>query len=253
VSDCAGVRDVPDLIEAAIFALLAGDGSAAHAALASIDADRLFVGRKEAFEQIRRLPRQARVSGRADRPYRRRSVPESARLEVFKRDHFTCRYAHCRRRTIHLPVLQLLSRHFPDALPYKNPNWRPVHAHIVYWTYSTSLEHKVALPEKGLDGWNDKDNLLAACYQCNDIKKDLRLSDLGWAVSDNEPSSWNDLSEYLPQLRQLAGVAAHDPGHTAISARSVLGRAPNLLDDPGSSLQVHGSKFDDGPSRAPCP
>ncbi len=103
-------------------------------------------------------------------------VRASDMMSAFTRDRFTCRYEHCRRRTIYAPVLKHLSRMLPDILPYQK-NWRPVEDHILYWTWSTSLEHKVSFP---FGGTSAPDNLITSCYQCNDLKNILPYEDLGW-------------------------------------------------------------------------
>jgi 5-methylcytosine-specific restriction endonuclease McrA len=128
---------------------------------------------------------------------------------TFARDRYTCRYQHCQRPTIDLAVLKLLSKAFPDVLPY-HPNWRPVNHHILYWTYSTSLEHRVPFPAGGTSA---ADNLLTACYQCNDVKTYLPLEVLGWTVSPPTDTNWVGLTEYLSPLRAaVARAQSHEAG-----------------------------------------
>ena len=118
---------------------------------------------------------------------------------TFTRDHYTCRYAHCRHPTVALEVLKLVSAAFPELVPY-HPNWRPVDRHILYWTYSTSLEHAVSFPAGGT---SSPDNLLTACYLCNDAKKHLPAELLGWTVSAPGESDWLGLTEYLAELQRV--------------------------------------------------
>jgi 5-methylcytosine-specific restriction endonuclease McrA len=127
---------------------------------------------------------------------------------TFARDRYTCRYANCRRPTVDLEVLKLLSNAFPDVLPYHS-NWRPVDRHILYWTYSTSIEHRVPFPAGGTSAAG---NLITACYQCNDVKNYLPLEVLRWTVGPPEDSGWRGLTEYLSPLRAaVRRVELHDP------------------------------------------
>ena len=117
--------------------------------------------------------------------------------KIFRRDHFVCRYVHCRRRTIAIPVLRALSRALPELIPY-HPNWKPVSGQILYWIYATSLEHHTSFPHGGT---SDESNLLTACYQCNDLKNWLDANALGWTVGPPDEGDWNGLEILLPQLR----------------------------------------------------
>ena len=117
---------------------------------------------------------------------------------TFARDGYTCRY--CSRPTIALEVLKLLSKAFPDLLPY-HPNWRPVVRHILYWTYSTSLEHIESFPSGGT---SCAGNLLTACYLCNDFKNYLPLDLLGWTDVPPAQTGWLGLTEYISELRKSA-------------------------------------------------
>lgn len=128
-------------------------------------------------------------------------TPTTARDQraTFLRDHYTCRYSHCKRPTVCLDVLKLLSKAFPTILPYR-PNWTPRDRHSLYWTYSTSLEHLKSFSEIGPLA-ADPDNLITACYECNDIKNYLPLEVLGWSITEPANTEWTGLSEFLPQLR----------------------------------------------------
>jgi hypothetical protein len=128
-------------------------------------------------------------------------------LAIFQRDHFVCRYQHCGRRTIYVPVLRALSALFPDLIPDQK-NWRPLEDHILYWTYGTTLDHRISFPHGGT---SDSENLITTCYQCNDIKNMIRASDLGWQVTDLPEEEWDGLLSFLPKLRE-AGWRRAGPG-----------------------------------------
>jgi 5-methylcytosine-specific restriction endonuclease McrA len=204
---------IPDIVKRAVECVLRDEYNAARSALGSIDYERLASDRKAALRARRvRLARAkvlddaalpAGASHNPARQRRRRTEPPAAmRLATFERDHFICRYLHCQKRTIHLPVLRALSALFPDIIPYSN-NWTPLGDLILYWTYSTSIEHRVSFPHGGT---SDPENLITACYGCNDIKNMIRAGDLGWEVATIREEDWDGLNRYLPGLEEaLAG------------------------------------------------
>jgi 5-methylcytosine-specific restriction endonuclease McrA len=166
-------NDIPDQVRHAVLLLLQGDAGKAQAALRSIDYKRLISDRRASVKARRARLAQQKI-WRDQRPtggtpnaqvvqiHSRQAVPLPTRLAIFQRDHFTCRYSHCRRRTLYVPVLRALSRLLPDVIPYQK-NWRPLEDHILYWTYSTSLEHTRSFPDGGT---SDTENLITACYRC---------------------------------------------------------------------------------------
>jgi 5-methylcytosine-specific restriction endonuclease McrA len=202
---------VPELVKQTVELVLGGERDEARAVWARIDTKRLVSGRTMAFRV--RHARVFRVAIWEKEPQRGRSagvlrgrrvaVSPSSRLAIFRRDHFVCRYSHCRRRTLYVPVLRALSRLFPDLIPYQS-NWRPVEEHILYWTYATSLEHAISFPNGGT---SNPENLITACYQCNDTKNMLDASELGWEVADPDESAWDGLEGYLPEL--LAAIRSN--------------------------------------------
>ena len=201
---------VPDAVKRAVEFVTGGDPDGARAALGSIDYSDLISGRRAALKSRRvRLTRQkiwgerpaskAMTVPRVQKAYSRQPVPISMMLSIFERDHFTCRYSHCRKRTLYVPVLRALSKLLPDALPYQS-NWLPIDEHILYWTYGTSLEHRVSFPQGGT---SEPENLITACYQCNDIKNMISGTDLGWEVEAERNGDWDGLSSYLCRLQHL--------------------------------------------------
>jgi 5-methylcytosine-specific restriction endonuclease McrA len=77
-----------------------------------------------------------------------------------------------------------------------------VEEHILYLTYGTSLEHAISFPNGGT---SNPENLITACYQCNDTKNMLDTSELGWEVARVEDMEWDGLSGYLPELLAATG------------------------------------------------
>jgi len=200
---------IPDVVRSAVELALDGDYDAARSALRSINYARLISERKAAmqgrhtrlaFELIRTDEAPEPVStGPVALERRRTPVAGSKALAIFERDHFICRYSHCRKRTIHIPVLRALSVLFPEIVPYHR-HWRPLEDHILYWTYATSLEHHVSFPHGGT---SNPENLITACYQCNDTKNMIRADELGWKVADIQDEDWQGLNNYLPALKDL--------------------------------------------------
>ena len=178
-------------------------------AIQSVDYRALLEVRAAAYDKVREA-RQRASPYRATHP-RARRLPTTRALEraTFVRDSYTCRYSHCLRQTIDLEVLKLLSKAFPEMLPY-HPNWRPGEDHIVYWIYSTSVEHAISFPNGGTSA---AENLLTACYLCNDVKKQLPAEMLGWGVAPVSESKWRGLTEHLPELRRaVAALKLSQPG-----------------------------------------
>jgi len=191
--------EVISLVANAAAALADGRVLDAQRAVGSVDFPGLIQGRKEAYERVWGRPGGSATGYKSPRLGTRGGQPLIADVRAtFNRDHYTCRY--CERQTISPNVLRLLSSAFPDVLPYHS-NWRPLEAHILYWTYSTSLEHILPFP---LGGTNHATNLITSCYQCNDLKNYLPIDRLGWRVADPVQSGWAGLTEHIPALRAQA-------------------------------------------------
>ena len=184
-------------VASAVVALCDGDRVGARNALLGIDFDAVRSRRSDSIRVVWGSDGVAR-GYKSSRPGARRLPTRTADIRAtFSRDKYTCRYAHCGRPTIALDVLKLLSRAFPDIMPYQS-NWKPLERHMLYWVYSTSLEHRVAFPAGGT---SEASNLLTACYLCNDVKNCIPADVLGWRVSEPADSSWAGLTEFLPRLR----------------------------------------------------
>jgi 5-methylcytosine-specific restriction endonuclease McrA len=193
------IEDIAERVQRAVVALLAGDVESARATLASIDRARIVEERAAARNRIR-APGAIASRAKPHQPNMKRdSVAGKRALDLFKRDSFTCRYAHCRRRTIYLPIFKALSRALPDQQPYQS-NWKPLESHILLWTYSSSVEHHVAFAHGGTSA---EDNLITTCYQCNDLKNCLTAEDLGWEIAPRVPSTWDGLSSQITALKSV--------------------------------------------------
>lgn len=189
---------VTDLLHAAVTALIAGHMPEAERALRAVDQSALFALRQEVRARVRQRTADAPKYSLPLSGAKRQGTKLTDVRATFARDHYICRYSHCARPTVRLDVLKMLSAAFPAVLPYHS-NWRPVEQHILYWTYSTSLEHYTSFPAGGTSA---ADNLLTACYLCNDAKNYLPADWLGWNVSAPSAAPWQGLTEYASDLRR---------------------------------------------------
>lgn len=190
-------------LQASVIALTDGEPNRARVILEELvlDLPQLERVRTEAIRQVWGSGSNVKKPPRPkQRAVRERVKTADIRL-IFSRDKYTCRYSHCQRRTIYIPVLRAFSTLFPDLLPY-NRNWRPVTAHVLYWMWGTSIEHKVSFP---FGGTSRAENLLTTCYQCNDLKNYLPFEDLGWSIAEPTTEDWDGLSGYVPILRKIVG------------------------------------------------
>lgn len=135
---------------------------------------------------------------------KRKDPSKAEKRTAFVRDCYTCRYSHCQRQTVSPDVLRLLSRVFTEVMPY-HPNWLDRDKHVLYYAYSTNIEHLRSFPEIGPSA-AAADNLITACYECGDIKNYLSIEALDWHVTQPADSDWAGLTEYIPHL--ISAVAA---------------------------------------------
>jgi hypothetical protein len=145
---------------------------------------KLLSGRKaEAAQILSRLEElpPSLVARRSRRPApspgrtARGTIAKPDYMSTFFRDRFRCRY--CGRYTIFLPVLQAVSELLPVDFP-THPNWAKSYCHHVYWSHAATLEHVEPLVMTG--SLVDPDNLVTACYACQQTKLWRTLADLGW-------------------------------------------------------------------------
>ena len=167
-----------------------------QAAIQGIVTD-LLAGRPEQaaewFEGLQ-LPRRLAVGGRP--------LAAKEQWRLFRRDGFTCRY--CAKQTIFVPVLRILSRTYPQQLPF-HPHWRWEATHPVYWTHGCSLDHLIPVSRGGT---TTVANLVTTCYQCNSIKQHWLLEELRWTLLPPPQADcrWDGLSGSYLQLCELLGT-----------------------------------------------
>ncbi len=178
---------VVSAVDVAVRATLAGKHPEAEAALADIVVSR-------PSQDTSALVAPQGETGRTGPRQTRKTVPVAVQMALFRRDNFTCRY--CGRQTLFTPLVRLLSGLYPATLPY-HPHGKFGMGHLLYWTHTASIEHVVAV---AAGGSNDPENLITACYGCNDQKSDWPLERLGWRVNPPATVSWDGLSDSYPAL-----------------------------------------------------
>ena len=129
---------------------------------------------------------------------KRKTIPPHTQVGVFQRDGFNCLY--CGRRVVLAAMLRLLAEYFapidPHLFPY-HPHWKMTKCHLAFWRDSASCDH---LLPAARGGNSDPDNLVTSCYNCNSIKQNWTLEELGWSRLQGAPQPWDGLSSSYPSL-----------------------------------------------------
>ncbi len=130
-------------------------------------------------------------------------LPLARQAAVFARDRYTCRY--CGTRTILIPVMYTISALYGSIFK-AHRHWRRAQTDVAYWTYSTSLEHVV--PSRH-GGSNEFDNLVTACWHCNELKGDATREQLGWTLRPISAEPWDGLGSKLPGLLAIMNATPY--------------------------------------------
>ena len=144
-----------------------------HAAKEKIDS-------RWAFERLNNVKRQA--------------VPKQKQAEMFLRDNFTCRY--CGTKAIFKGALRMISESLPQSFPF-HPNWKVSESHMSYWWLTSSVDHLVPVARGGS---NKLDNLVTACYRCNDMKPQWLTEEIGWELLEPSQEEWDGLVHVFREL-----------------------------------------------------
>jgi 5-methylcytosine-specific restriction endonuclease McrA len=130
----------------------------------------------------------------------RKEPSETVIASIYKRDRFRCRYCGC--RVIPTQVMRLISHFFPEDFPY-HPNWKGGETHPAIAARSATLDHLVPWTTGGT---NNPENLVCACWICNQMKGDLLLEQLGWELLPaSDDADWDGLTRYYRRLWEHAG------------------------------------------------
>ena len=188
-----------EFLRNAVVALSEGRLAEAEQQIRAIDTAALVKQREAAYARVWGAAGLAAGFKPPVRPNSRRATAPARVRAIYARDHYICRYSHCQRATVSVEVLRQLSTAFPSVFPY-HLHWRRADTHFIYYTHSASLEHLIPLASGDPASERD-DNLLTACYACNDLKNYLPIELLGWHVTEPSTMDWAGLTEYLPALR----------------------------------------------------
>jgi hypothetical protein len=173
----SGGDPVIEALDAASAALVAGDPVGAAAAL-------------------------DRIAAPMPQPYLRRPLPIPLIAQVFKRDHFICRY--CETWTIPTAVLRAISSVpvLQVRLPYHRSK-RVDSTHPIYRSHGATCDHIEPVVLGGPD--RDIDNLVTACWACNRTKADQRLEDTKITLAPIASVDWDGLTGRYRAIWDAAG------------------------------------------------
>ena len=133
----------------------------------------------------------------------RKPVSDAIRVQVFRRDSFTCCY--CLSRVIPEPILRLLGHMYPEEFPH-HPNWKAGCMHRAIPLLCAEVDHFHPVARGGS---NEISNLRTACAPCNTRKADFLLAEIGMTDRSNEISSgWDGLTGSYRQLWESQQDAA---------------------------------------------
>ncbi len=173
------------LVERALKEHLNGDEDTASEALQSILSDELRRERAARAVDIPTLPRPSDLIPEIERASRYTS--HAVRLDVFRQDHFVCRY--CSRGLVFTPVLRCLSLLY-ECFPFDS-HWNDQIGHPFYYNHSTSIEHRFPISRRGT---SERSNLITTCFLCNYLKGDALAEEIGWQeLPRSLDTSWDGL------------------------------------------------------------
>jgi 5-methylcytosine-specific restriction endonuclease McrA len=158
----------------------------------------ILIGQTEqAHETVRCIPGGERGISKVPR-----NLPIPLQWQVFKRDHFVCRY--CEKRTVLPPVLRLLSYFLGDDFRYHRHGLM-TECHVAFWRDIASCDHIVPVARGGVSG---AENLATACYMCNSVKQNWLLDELRWEINPIPPSAtaWDGLAGAVGGMLRLAAI-----------------------------------------------
>ena len=130
-----------------------------------------------------------------------RNVPEERKRAIWREEGYVCRY--CGKRLVDLDVMRATANLLPEAFggPYTE-NWprRRVPAYNSFWSHSTSVDHIWPWTRGGDLA---RANLALCCYDCNGVKGNRSLAEMGWHLRPQSTDRWDGLRRYLPGLVAL--------------------------------------------------
>lgn len=207
--------EVSERIRRAAECHLAAKGAEAEALLQGIDEESLQRSRVARLGRITRGGKSVPTIPKSMQD--KRYLPPSGQLATFFRDRFTCRY--CGTRTIFAPTMRILSMQYPDVFPY-HPNGAFGKGHLIYWTHQSCCEHVVPVARGGT---SNPDNVVTACWLCNQAKRNALIEELGWDLMPPTERDWDGLSTVYLRLWN-ASPDAQSNGELAKWRKALLAR-----------------------------
>jgi 5-methylcytosine-specific restriction endonuclease McrA len=193
-----------DLLDQAANAWLTGDRTAAASLLAAADSPQL-----RAFALDWMVSKAKWLQRTAQRDPSFPKIKTGARMpslavqrDILRRDGHRCRF--CGTRVIARGVRSLLTREFPDAVPW--PDKDQARMHGAFLALNATVDH--LLPH-ARGGDNELSNLVTTCWPCNFSREDLLLHELDIhdpREFDPVVDAWDGLSRVL-QPRSKAKTA----------------------------------------------
>jgi HNH endonuclease len=136
------------------------------------------------------------------------NLPRRIKVQVYRRDHYTCRY--CSVRTVPEPVLRLLAELYPSKFPH-DVHWKAGHIHRAIPLLCTEVDHLVPIARGGSS--MELANLRTACAPCNTRKSDFLLSEVGMDDRPVDTSGWDGMTLLYRKLWEAVGSPDEPPFH----------------------------------------
>jgi hypothetical protein len=127
------------------------------------------------------------------------NVRERDKFEVFRRDHYQCRYTGI--KLITHPMLELLSYLLPSHFPYDNPpsgsDKGSKNTHLLVWVLWPSVDHIIPVSQGGL---NEMSNYTTANSKFNMFNGNILNEHLGLEFLDAADKNWKGLEDEYQSL-----------------------------------------------------
>ena len=171
----------------------------------------------------------------------RGALGDQQRKRIYDRDHYQCRY--CGSKLVLREVLTLLSVVDPVQFPWHS-NWKTGSIHPTFPMTIPTVDHVVPIV---LGGTDDDDNLVTACWPCNQRKGDLPLT---LPLVDPADSTWCGADRSVPHAVEQGQRTAQLPTqHSDVRQRAWLVTPPSpprrLYRTQGNACRscVHGPRY----------
>jgi hypothetical protein len=116
-----------------------------------------------------------------------------------------------------MEALALASSPYGPIFP-RNSQWRIAETHPAFWWQSGTNDH--IFPRSRGGEANDLENLVTACWPCQQRKSNHTVAELGWKLRPilpgapaigSQATEWDGLLELMPGLKALAASTTAEP------------------------------------------